>query len=156
MLVRQGRVAELDGADQVLIENAVARTADTDAVVAALPPRLTAGASIRTFAHAAALISPSSVDELVTGLRARGIAVADAVPSDRDQVGPRTRASCLSRSRRTVHRPAGHARHLEKQRREPHAVGGSSTRRGVSRRVCVGLDRWCASKLDHWRVAIGC
>lgn len=38
MLVRQGRVAELDGADQVLIEDAVARPADTDAVVAALAP----------------------------------------------------------------------------------------------------------------------
>ncbi|MBV9314944.1 MAG: methyltransferase [Pseudonocardia sp.] len=88
MRVRQRWAAGLDQADHALVDEALSyvRGADTDSVLANLVPRLTEGqrtsvAAHCALSHAAVLVFPASVDELIAGLRAQGLAVDEAVPS---------------------------------------------------------------------------
>jgi hypothetical protein len=86
--VRESWIAGLDLADQELIEEAISlvQDTDTDTVLADLPLRLTEEqrasiAAHSAFSHAAVLVSPVSIAELVAGLRAQGLAADEPVPS---------------------------------------------------------------------------
>jgi hypothetical protein len=86
--VRESWIAGLDLEDQELIEEAISlvRDTDTDTVLTDLPLQLTTEqrasiAAHSAFSHAAVLVSPASIGELVAGLRARGLLADEPVPS---------------------------------------------------------------------------